>query len=288
MSIRLIQDRLDTYGCQGPIEEEQALREITQEVVLAALGRTDFFSNAAFHGGSSLRIFYGLNRFSEDLDFALHRPGDRFNLQPYIKSIAMELTAYGYQLEIQDRPQADRIVKKTFLKDDSLIRVLHMNHLRPDRSAKTIRIKFKVDSNPPQGAVIESKFLDFPFVSSVVVHDLPSLFAGKIHALLCRPHVKGRDWYDFIWYTGRGTSINHALLSAALHQQGPWQGQGLKTDTPWCIEQLRGKIHSIPWDQAAADVQGFVKTHELPSLKLWSEVFFLSQLDKYASKGSRS
>ena len=284
MSIRLIQDRLNTYACQNALEEAQAFREITQEVVLAALGRTDFFSKAAFHGGTSLRIFYGLNRFSEDLDFALHRPDAAFTLQHYLKSVATELTAYGYHLEIQDRSQTDATVRKAFLKEDSLVRVLQIGHLRPDRSTRKIRIKLEVDINPPAGAVLESKFLDFPFVSSLVVHDAASLFAGKVHALLSRDYIKGRDWYDFVWYTGRGTPINHTLLSAALDQQGPWQGRGHKSDNRWCIEQLGNRIRFLAWDEVAADVERFVKTHELPSLKLWSEAFFLAQLEKYASR----
>ena len=284
MSIQLIQDRLNSYACQSPVEEEQALREIAQEVVLAALGRTDFFSNAAFHGGTSLRILYGLNRFSEDLDFALQQPDRAFQLQPYLKSVATELTAYGYHLETQDRSQTDVTVRKAFLKEDSLVRVLQLGHLRPDRSTRKIRIKLEVDTNPPAGAVLESKFLDFPFVSSLVVHDAASLFAGKVHALLSRDYIKGRDWYDFVWYTSRGTPINHILLSAALQQQGPWKVQGCKTDDPWCIERLEKRIRSLAWTEVAADVERFVKTHELPSLKLWSEAFFLSQLDKYASR----
>ena len=282
MSIQLIQDKLNTYQCKSSWEEEQALREITQELALAALGRSDFFQRAAFHGGTCLRIFYGLNRFSEDLDFALREPDATFVLEPYLKAITEEVAAYGYQLETQDRSKVESPVRKAFLKDDSAGRVLTLSHLKVDRSTKKIRIKLEVDCNPPLGGGFESKFLDFPFVSSVTVHNLASLLAGKLHALLCRSYLKGRDWYDFIWYTSRKTSINFELLSAALNQQGPWQGKNVKVNRSWCLEQLRKRIQSIHWSQTARDVERFVKPQEQPSLQLWSKDLFLAQLDKLA------
>ena len=209
MSVRIIQDRLNGYGCRSTLEEEQALREITQEIILAGLSRTDFFRHGAFQGGTCLRVFHGLNRFSEDLDFAL-----------------------------------------------------------------------EVDTNPPGGARFETKYLDFPFPSAIRVFDLPSLFAGKVHALLCREYVKGRDWYDFIWYTGRRTRLNYELLGSSLEQMGPWRGQGLQVDRPWCVERLRAKIEATDWLRTREDVRRFVKASELASLGLWGREFFLGQVDK--------
>ena len=126
MSVRMIQGRLDSYGCRSTLEEEQALREITQEIVLAGLGRTDFFQKAAFQGGACLRIFRGLNRFSEDLDFALQAPDATFVLPPYLDALAKELTAYGYGLEIDDRSKVDQAVRMAFLKDDSVGKLLEL------------------------------------------------------------------------------------------------------------------------------------------------------------------
>ena len=200
MSVEIVQERLESYDCASALEEEQALREISQEIILAGLGRTDFFGKAAFQGGTCLRIFHGLNRFSEDLDFALRVPDPAFELLPYLEQVR--------------------------------------------------------------------------------VFDLPSLFAGKIHALLCRDYLKGRDWYDFIWYTARRTPINHGLLSPALHQQGPWAGSLPSTDNAWCITELSTAIEAIDWPQARADVQRFLKPRELPSLELWSTEFFLGQCRK--------
>jgi len=282
MSVKMIQDRLDGYGCRSTLEEEQALREITQEIVLAALGRTDFFQKAGFQGGTCLRIFHGMNRFSEDLDFALQKPDASFALQSYLEGLAKELTAYGYGLEMDDRSKVDQAVRMAFVKDDSLGNLLQLNYKPAAGPLRKLRIKLEVDTNPPAGASFETKYLDFPFPSAVCVFDLPSLFAGKLHALLCREYLKGRDWYDFIWYTARRTPANYALLSSALDQMGPWKGQSVRTDRPWCVEQLRAKVKATDWKHAREDVRRFVKPNELPSLDLWSREFFLAQTDKLA------
>ena len=282
MSVKMIQDRLDGYGCRSTLEEEQALREITQEIVLAALGRTDFFMKTGFQGGTCLRVFHGLNRFSEDLDFALQKHDASFSLKPYLEGLAKELTAYGYGLEMDDRSKVDQAVRMAFVKDDSLGNLLQLNYKPAAGPLRKLRIKLEVDTNPPAGASFETKYLDFPFPSAVCVFDLPSLFAGKLHALLCREYLKGRDWYDFIWYTARRTPANYALLSAALDQMGPWKGQGVPTDRPWCVEQLRAKVKATDWKHAREDVRRFVKPNELPSLDLWSREFFLAQTDKLA------
>ena len=280
MSVRIIQEKLETYNCRSSLEEEQALREITQEIVLAALGRTKFFEQAGFQGGTCLRIFHSLNRFSEDLDFALLKSKKNFTLAPYLESVQRELTAYGYELEIDDRSKAGQVVRKAFLKDDSVGHLLRLNYALKAGPMRKLRIKVEVDTHPPPGATYVMPILDFPFPSAVRTFDMPSLFAGKIHALLCRTYLKGRDWYDFIWYTARKTSINHALLSASLKQTGPWKGQHIVTDNAWCIEQLQTAIKSLDWQQAREDVRRFVKPADLRSLELWSRDYFLIQCKK--------
>jgi predicted nucleotidyltransferase component of viral defense system len=268
MSVRMIQDRLDSYRCSSSLEEEQSLREITQEILLAALGRTDFFQKAGFQGGTCLRIFHAMNRFSEDLDFALQKRDPSFSLQPYLDSLERELAAYGYGLEMNDRSRVGQTVRKAFVKDDSLGNLLKLN------------FKLEVDTNPPEGATFETKYLDFPFPSAVCVFDLPSLYAGKLHALLCREYLKGRDWYDFIWYTARRTPANYSLLSSALDQIGPWMDKHVQVDQAWCLERLRERINATNWKKAREDVRRFIKSNELASLDLWSAEFFLAQADK--------
>jgi predicted nucleotidyltransferase component of viral defense system len=279
MSVRMIQDRLADYECRSALEEEQALREITQEVVLAALGRTDFFSRAAFQGGTCLRIFHGLPRFSEDLDFALLKPEAAFQLPPYLEAISAELTAYGYGLEIDNR---DRVgaVQMGFLKDDSLGRLLQLAY-RPDTGLlRKIRIKLEADTNPPSGARYDMPILDFPFASAVRVFDLPSLLAGKIHALLCREFTKGRDWFDFIWYAARKITINHDLLTSALDQLGPWAGKGVLADNAWCGRALDAAIAQLDIERAREDVRRFVKPADVRSLDLWNRDFLIAQSRK--------
>lgn len=280
MSIKLIQERLNSYNCKSELEEEHAIREITQEVALAALSRTDFFKCGVFQGGTCLRIFYGLNRFSEDLDFILKEPNREFNLQPHLQSLSEELLAYGYKVDITDRSKTDIAVKKAFIKDDSIGKVLQLNHAGKTVPFRKIRIKLEVDTNPPSGSRTEIKYLDFPFVSSVTVQDKPSLFAGKMHALLCREYIKGRDWYDFLWYTSQGVKVNHEFLASALRQQGPWKGQTIDVNLEWCAAELEKTIKSIDWKATAEDVRRFVRVAEQPSVDLWSKELFLAQLKK--------
>ena len=280
MSIALIQDRLATYGCSSTLEEDRAIREITQEVVLAALARTDFFRHAAFQGGTCLRILHGLARFSEDLDFVLRAADRTFRLEPYLPAIRREMAAYGYDIEFVDRSRVDQAVRTAFLKDDSLGDLLQLRYRPTTGPSRMIRIKLEVDTNPPAGGTYETRYLDFPFPQATVAHDPPSLFAGKLHAVLCRRYLKGRDWYDFIWYTSRRTPVNFRLLAAALDQTGPWAGTAPEVDRRFCLKALETKIESIDWPRARDDVRAFVRTADLPSLDVWGREFFLGQAAK--------
>lgn len=284
MSIKIIQQRLLNYKCKTDLEEQQAIREITQEVILAALGRGDFFKHALFQGGTCLRIFYGLNRFSEDMDFILRNPSTDFQLKSYLRNLTDELSAYGYNIEIIDRNKMDSAVKSAFLKDNSLGKVIDLRHRNQIGQTAKISIKLEVDTNPPSGSGHELKYLDFPFISAVTVQDKPSLLAGKLHALLCRKYVKGRDWYDFIWYTSQDIGINFQFLTSAINQQGPWQNQNIKIDSMWVLSELENKITSLDWDRAKEDVRRFIRTEEQPSLDLWCKELFLGQLIKMGKR----
>lgn len=274
MSLDLIQHRLAAYDCRSLIEEDYALREITQEVVLSSLGRSDFFEKAGFQGGSCLRIFHELNRFSEDLDFALTQREDSFSLSPYLDHLRVELADFGYDVEVQDKSKPGLAVQKAFVKDEGLSKALTLSFRPPNGPSKKLRVKIEVDTRPPSGASYETPFLSYPAETSIRVFDLPSLFAGKIHALLCREYIKGRDWYDFLWYTDQSISINHDLLSASLNQQGPWQGQISETDDHWVVDELGQKIRTIDWSKARRDVEKFLKPEEQAALELWVADYF--------------
>ena len=277
MRIDVIKTQLQKYQCKNPAEEDRALREISQEVILMALARADFFKQAEFHGGTALRILHNLQRFSEDLDFALLAPNKQFKLAPYLEKISLELRAFGYTFEIKDRSKAANAVKKAFLKDDSMGKILT---LKRSGLPKKITIKLEVDTNPPLGADIETKYLSFPERFGIATKSLPSAFAGKLHALLCRSYLKGRDWYDFLWYIDNKTTVNFALLKNALYQIGPWEKQKITVNKNWLIEQLREKINTIRWENAKKDVMPFAKPFEERSIDLWSTDLFLDALKR--------
>ena len=278
MSVKIIQERLDSYKCQSIQEEEFALKEITQELALHSLYNTGFFKKVAFQGGTCLRILYGLNRFSEDLDFALVDPDKGFDLVPYLSSMNEELKAFGYDVKVESRSSADATVKNAFLRDDSVGRVLNVRYPKGGGPARTLRIKLEVDTNPPAGATIETKFHDFPIYFSVTCHDLPSLFGGKSHALLAREFIKGRDWFDFLWYISRRVSPNFTLLSNALDQLGPWKGNRPRVDMGWYQKELTKRIRAIDWEKAKADVRRFLRPNDVRTLELWRKEFFLENL----------
>lgn len=281
--IALIQGRLEDYRCTSAEEEMNAIREILQELILAGLSRTDFFVKAAFHGGTQLRIFEGVRRFSEDLDFALVSHDQSFQLLPYLEKVSEELSAIGVTMEVRDRSKASATVKKGFLKNDSLVKILDLRFVGGRGTLGTppkISIKMEVDSNPPAGATYKAQQLLFPIPASVRVFDRESAFAGKMHALLCRQYIKGRDWFDFVWYAGVKAKLNHELLSSAIDQQGPWAGKGIVTSDEWVRERLMEVIAKMDWSAAKRDVMPFVYATDRQSLDLWSGDFFSSLADR--------
>jgi hypothetical protein len=146
-----------------------------------------------------------------------------------------------------------------------------------------LQIKLEIDINPPGGSTYELKYLDFPLPFSIYSQDLPSLFASKSHALLCRDYTKGRDWYDFIWYVSMQETINFSLLNNAINQKGPWEDQNILVTPEWFTQKLREKIISINWDEARKDIARFLSPREADALAVWSKEFFLSRVDKLAT-----
>lgn len=283
----MIQDvlvnRLNEYSPANALEQENALQELMQHYVLASLWRAKFFAHAAFHGGTCLRILYGMNRFSEDLDFVLKAPATSFEWRPYIERIQQDCLAEGIRFEVQGREKLETAVKKVFLKTDSIGQILNLRLPYARNSTRRIRIKLEVDTNPPTGASFESRFITFPVTVAVTSMDLRSGFGSKSHALLCREYTKGRDWYDFLWYASRKVAPNLDLLANALDQQGPWAGQKPKVTPDWFLEAMRKRIEAIDWVAARKDVERFVMSSEHASLELWSRKLFLQQLEGLAA-----
>lgn len=282
MSVEMIQQKLLTYQCKTILDQENALKEIAQEIALMALSRSGFFRIAAFQGGTCLRILYGLERFSEDLDFVLENPDKHFNWDIYIKSMREEFSAYGYILEVSNKTKLDKTIKTAFLKADSVGGILLLKDARTNRPK--LQIKLEIDTNPPEGSLFEIKYLDFPLSYSIKTQDVSSLFASKCHALLCREYTKGRDWYDFTWYVSRGIPINFALLNNAIAQAGPWAKSKITVTPEWFWEELKNKIAHTDWKTAKLDVARFLKPRALPALDVWSNDFFLSRVEKSSYK----
>lgn len=281
--IGIIKEKLRQYAATNALEEENAIKEILQEIALYALWRGDFFDVALFQGGTSLRILHGLLRFSEDLDFLLRAPDASFDWSPYLKVLTNVVSQFGLKLDAQPRTRMDSAVRQALLKEDSIASQLDLSFAGTGRQ-KTIRIKLEIDINPPAGSGETTAYLDFPADYEVRHQDLPSNFALKIHALLCRGFLKGRDWFDFSWYVAKGVAPNIHLLRNALVQAGPWAGdEAMQIDMAWLEKALSAVIMQIDWKEAAEDVQRFLRPAELKSVELWSERFFQAKLEKLVS-----
>lgn len=274
--------RADSLG-----EERNALKEVVQEVALCGLSRAGFFKSAAFYGGTALRIFYGLDRFSEDLDFSLIAPDPSFDLKAYFPILESEIRATGLNFSVEEKVKsAESNIRSAFLKGNTREHILSFFQGQ-DSSAlhpgEIIRIKFEVDTDPPAHAAFETKYRLLPSPYEVRLYDLPSLFAGKIHAVLCRAwknRVKGRDLYDYVFYLAKGVAINLKHLKARLVDSG-FIGEDFQLDQASLIGLLNERFASIDYEQAKQDVLPFIK--DKFKLNLWSAAFFTD-----ISKGLRT
>lgn len=281
----IIGQMLSKYEIKNINDEINALKEIIQEIVLSGLSRGNFFKEAAFYGGTALRIFYKLDRFSEDLDFALLKPNKDFDLTKYFECIDKELKAYGLNLEINTKEKSiDSNITSAFLKGDTLEHILKFfpneeNH-EYDHLLKNIKIKFEVDINPPSGATYDDEYKLLPSPHQIKLYDKESLFAGKIHAILCRnwkTRVKGRDLYDYVFFLANNTKVNLDLIKNKLIDSNYINSNdefNLKT----LKELLKKKFNEIDYIEAKEDVIPFIKN--VDSLELWNKNFFISITDK--------
>jgi predicted nucleotidyltransferase component of viral defense system len=275
----IIQNRLDNlYDIKTAEDELNALKEITQEVVLYSLYKVGLFEKACFIGGTSLRILHSLDRFSEDLDFSTRSADPDFNLDMYLEKSMEVMRPYGYGLTIDEKDLKEKSVQARFLKDDSIKKVLTFKHKQDER--QKIKIKVEIDTQPPAGAVEKIEYIDFPDDFQVLAHDIPSLMSGKMHALLCRNYAKGRDWYDFSWYVKNNYSPNLKFLENALNQHGPWKGQNIQIDEKFIKDAFIKKIRSLNWEDVKQDVRKFLSPEKAQSLEIWNADLFESKIKK--------
>lgn len=281
----VIEQMLKKYHCRTELDYINALKEILQEIALLALWRAKFFEHAAFYGGSALRILYGLDRFSEDLDFTLLRSNKRFSLTPYNHAIENELQSFGLEAEIITKiKNIETNIESAFIKAGTKKQLIVIEappeiYKRIYRM-RVIKIKVEVDSNPPGKFTTEAKTLLQPIPFTVKTLVKSDLFAGKIHAILCRPwqqRVKGRDWYDFVWYIAQGIPVNLIHLQERLIQSQVWKRNHI-LERDDLIELLKNKINSTDFAEAKKDVLPFLR--DLQSIDLWSTEFFQNLLGR--------
>ena len=273
----MIKEWLEEYQITTPSDAEQALREIMQEIALAGLQRAGFFQKAAFYGGTALRIFYGLNRYSEDLDFSLLRVDPDFSLEPYLNGIITEFNAAGMQVTVKEKVKTNKTnIESAFLKSGTIWKELLLENIiaqsglgvRPE-----IKIKLEVDTAPPPGFETEEKLLLKPFSFYVKCFKQQDLFAGKMHALLFRKwklRVKGRDWYDMEWYVKKGIALNldHFLLRA--QDSGDWQKKSISKHE--FLKLLTDKIAITSIKSIREDIIRFIPDARV--LDIWSPAYF--------------
>jgi hypothetical protein len=229
-------------------------------------------------GGTSLRIIHGVNRFSEDLDFSTTSTNKNFDLEYYLDRALNHLNAYGYDLSMDKKDLDGKTVKSRFLKDDSIKKVITFQYKQDPR--QKIKIKVEIDTNPPEGANRVVEYIEFPEDFSIASYDLPSLMSGKIHALLCRPYPKGRDWFDFLWYISNKMSPNLIFLENALFQQGPWKEKKINVDMLFIKQELLNKISSLNFDEIRDDAQKFLMKEQANSLDIWGVGLFENKINK--------
>jgi Nucleotidyl transferase AbiEii toxin, Type IV TA system len=272
---------LERYDIRTADEGIRALREIIQECALLGLWRAKFFEHSAFYGGTALRILYGIDRFSEDLVFTLLRPQPRFSLAPFLNALEKELLALGFDVTLDLRSKVvTTTVESAFLKANTLSHPLRIGipagvaDSIPEN--QTIRIKLEVDRDPPSGFETESRYLLLPVPFAVRSCTLPALFAGKMHALLFRRwknRVKGRDWYDFVWFAGYHPRLDLRHLEQRMRQTGHWNERGpLAADAFYAL--LQHAIDRLDVRQAQEEVRPFLK--DPTSVDIWSREFFTS------------
>ena len=276
---------LARYESRTLDDATRALREIIQEVALLGLWRAKFFEKAAFYGGTALRILHGLDRYSEDLDFSLLEPSSGFDLGRYTASLQEEVQAFGFDVRVDLIDKAVQTpVQSAFLKANTRNELLVIE--TPQEIAQkaprgqVLKVKLEVDTDPPGGFATQTRYLLHPIPFPVRAYTLPDLFAGKMHAVLCRRwrnRFLGRDWYDFVWFAANHPQLHLAHLELRMRQTGHWSDRA-----PFSGESFRAALHEaiarLDVEQARREVAPFVRERE--NLAVWSREFFRDVVDR--------
>ncbi|NGX59288.1 MAG: hypothetical protein KR126chlam3_00436 [Chlamydiae bacterium] len=279
-----IRDLIKKYRA-SPLKKKDILREILQQSALLGLARHQFFEHAAFYGGTALRILYELDRFSEDLDFSLLKPEAQFNFQPFLDGLQKEIHSLGFHVEVSSKKKKkDSPILSAFVKSNTLKLFLTIEEeTKAIHPEEKIVIKLDIDTNPPLGFEVETKLVLNPTPFYVLTYHQSDLFAGKMHAILCRSwktRVKGRDWYDLVWFIKKGIPIHLSHLTQRMQQSGHLP-LGEELDHEKLLDFLKDKIMKIDWEQAKKDVRAFLQDPKV--LDVWSQSFFLDMISHLKS-----
>lgn len=270
MDDEIFNKMLASYDLTDMTKRRNAIFEVNQQIILAGLYNGGFFDKAAFYGGTCLRIFHGLKRFSEDLDFSLLKADDNFDFTQYFQPIIDAFALVGRSVAItkKDKKTFGR-VESAFLKDNTDVFDVTF---QTDRS---IKIKIEVDTRPPMKFQTEQKLLLQPQIFMTRCFTLPDLFAGKMHALVYRAwknRVKGRDWYDFLWYVSNNIPLDFDHLAERVSEFN-----GEEIDRESFILKLKDRLATADLNQVKDDVLPFIRDQK--ELDLWTNDFFLQVAD---------
>ena len=283
-----IRSMLDHYDCRARDDYVNALREILQYMALLGLWRAKFFEHAAFYGGTALRVLHGLDRYSEDLDFSLIKPDASFSLGIYGDALQREISSFGFHVSFERREKTQAsAIESAFLKANTYQQLITIEAdralLRELHPSQKLKIRLEVDTDPPGGFETETRYILQPIPFFVRVYCLPDLFAGKIHAVLCRrwkTRVKGRDWYDLAWYLGRFPEVRIRHLEARMRQSGDYQD-----DDPLTHDKLRHllqqAVDNLNVEQVRREVTPFIRDKR--ALDVWSQDFFSQTIKRIIS-----
>ena len=268
----IFDDLVEQYHPMTDDARESAQREVMQKIALAGLNRGGFFEHAAFYGGTCLRIFHGLNRFSEDMDFSLIEKNSNVHIENYFQPIVDEFRSIGMPVEIvkKDKKAFGR-VESAFLKEDTEAYDIKF------QTRKMLKVKIELDTNPPLQFSTEQRLLMQPYSFSVRIFTLADLYAGKMHALVYRAwqrRIKGRDWYDFEWYVRNGIALDFNHLQARIKE---FSGEDVNRDQ--FMQQLRNKLATSDIDNVKQDVLPYISHEQRRELDFWSNNYFLQLAD---------
>lgn len=235
----------------SPLQARNDVREYLQARILGVLQRQGAMIPLAFHGGTALRFLYATARYSEDLDFSLEGKASNYDFRAYLKAVKKEFTLEDYevQLKVNDKKTAHN----AFVRFPGLYYELGLSPHRRE----TPSVKLEVDTHPPAGAVLATTVVRHHLLLQLQHHDKASLLAGKLHAILQRPYLKGRDLYDLAWYLSdpEWPEPNLEFLNNALCQTG-WTGRSLDNNN-W-RKSIRERLQPVSWERIEDDVSPFL------------------------------